>query len=39
VNLAPIDAAWLFEFTAPEVPEKWHAVYVKRGGTPVLIHK
>lgn len=37
VNLAPADAAWLFEFTGPEVPEGWHGAYIKRGGTPVLI--
>ena len=37
VNLAPADAAWLFEFTGPEVPKGWHGVYVKAGGTPVLI--
>jgi lipoprotein-anchoring transpeptidase ErfK/SrfK len=37
VNLAPTDAAWVFEFTGPEVPEGWHGRYVKSGGTPVLI--
>ena len=37
VNLAPADAAWLFEFTGPEVPDGWHGRYVKSGGTPVLI--
>lgn len=37
VNLAPRDAAWLFEFTGPEVPEGWHGRFVKSGGTPVLI--
>ncbi len=37
VNLAPIDAAWLFEFTTPEVPKDWHGVFVKSGGTVVLI--
>jgi lipoprotein-anchoring transpeptidase ErfK/SrfK len=37
VNLAPADAAWVFEFTGPEVPEGWHGRYVKSGGTPVLI--
>lgn len=37
VNLAPADAAWLFEFTTPEVPKDWHGAYAKSGGTPVLI--
>lgn len=37
VNLAPIDAAWLFEFTTPEVPADWHGAFVKAGGTAVLI--
>lgn len=37
VNLAPGDAAWVFEFTGPDVPEGWHGRYVKSGGTPVLI--
>jgi hypothetical protein len=26
INLAPIDAKWLFDFTEPAVPEGWHAV-------------
>lgn len=26
VNLAPIDAKWLFEFSEPELPSGWHAV-------------
>lgn len=37
INLAPADAAWVFAFTGPEVPENWHAAYVKSGGTPILI--
>jgi len=37
VNLAPADAAWVFEFTGPEVPNGWHGRYVKSGGTPILI--
>jgi hypothetical protein len=27
VNLAPIDAAWLFDFTGPRLPAGWAAVY------------
>ena len=26
VNLAPIDAKWLFEWTDPKLPDGWHAV-------------
>jgi len=26
VNLSPIDAKWLFDFTEPRVPEGWHGV-------------
>jgi len=26
VNLAPVDARWLFEFTAPQVPAGWSAI-------------
>jgi hypothetical protein len=37
VNLAPIDAAWMFEFTSPQVPADWHGVFVRSGGTVVLI--
>jgi hypothetical protein len=37
INLAPADAAWVFAFTGPEVPEGWHGRYVKSGGTPVLV--
>lgn len=39
VNLAPADAAWVFEFTRPEVPEQWHGTFVRSGGTPVLIDR
>jgi hypothetical protein len=39
VNLAPTDAAWVFEFTRPEVPQGWHGAFVASGGTTVFIHK
>jgi hypothetical protein len=26
VNLAPIDARWLFDFTEPHLPDGWFAV-------------
>jgi hypothetical protein len=38
VNLAPQDAAWLFEWTDPPVPEGWHAVVNRKRGTLVYIH-
>lgn len=37
VNLAPVDAAWLFEWTDPPVPEDWHSVLNKERGTVVLV--
>lgn len=36
VNLSPRDAAWLFRFTDPHLPEGWHGV--TRTGTIVYIH-
>lgn len=39
VNLSPVDAAWLFEWTDPPVPENWHAVLNKERGTVVYIHR
>ena len=38
VNMAPRDAAWLFRWTDPRVPDGWHAVMTKSGGTIVYIH-
>jgi lipoprotein-anchoring transpeptidase ErfK/SrfK len=38
VNLAPVDAAWLFEWTDPSVPADWHGVVNKERGTVVYIH-
>jgi hypothetical protein len=37
VNLAPLDAAWLFEWTDPVVPPEWHAVLNKERGTVVYV--
>jgi lipoprotein-anchoring transpeptidase ErfK/SrfK len=37
VNLAPADAAWLFEWTDPVVPPEWHGVLNKERGTVVLV--
>jgi lipoprotein-anchoring transpeptidase ErfK/SrfK len=38
VNLAPTDAAWLFGFTTPDVPEGWHAALSLDHGTLVHTH-
>ncbi|HEY8947132.1 MAG TPA: L,D-transpeptidase [Polyangiaceae bacterium] len=37
VNLSPIDAAWLFEWTDPVVPSDWHGVLNKDRGTVVYV--
>lgn len=38
INLAPQDAAWVFGWSTPEVPEGWHAYLEPRGGTVVYTH-
>lgn len=38
VNLSPKDAAWLFEWTDPHVPDDWHTVLNKERGTVVNVH-
>jgi lipoprotein-anchoring transpeptidase ErfK/SrfK len=38
VNLSPVDAAWLFEWTDPSVPPGWHGAINKERGTVVYIH-
>ncbi|WP_437681640.1 L,D-transpeptidase [Sorangium sp. So ce131] len=39
INLAPADAAWLFEWTEPAVPPEWHgALNIEGGGTLVYVH-
>jgi hypothetical protein len=37
INLAPADAAWLFEWTDPPVPEGWHGA-LSPSGTLVVTH-
>lgn len=37
VNLSPVDAAWLFEWTDPAVPPDWHGVINKERGTVVHV--
>ncbi|HEX6276805.1 MAG TPA: L,D-transpeptidase [Polyangiaceae bacterium] len=39
VNLAPVDAAWLFEWTDPSVPGDWHGVLNKERGTVVYVRR
>ncbi len=42
VNLAPIDAHWLFGWTAPQVPPGWHGVEAgpdTAPGTTVVVHR
>ncbi len=36
INLSPIDAGWLFHWTDPPVPERWHGGMSLRQGT--LVH-
>jgi hypothetical protein len=38
VNLHPTDAAWLFAWTDPQVPEGWHGAMTLKTGTIVYIH-
>ena len=38
VNLAPLDAAWLFRWTDPQVPAGWHAALSLKHGTVVYVH-
>jgi hypothetical protein len=39
VNLAPIDSAWLFEWTDPHVPAGWHGALNKDRGTAIQIRQ
>jgi hypothetical protein len=38
INLAPSDAAWIFEWTDPIVPPDWHGAVNAEGGTLVWTH-
>ena len=40
VNLAPLDAKWVFLFTEPHLPEGWHGVWKSdaRPGSRVVVH-
>jgi lipoprotein-anchoring transpeptidase ErfK/SrfK len=42
VNLAPLDAKWLFDFSEPELPKGWHAVRWRPSQEPatlVVLHR
>jgi lipoprotein-anchoring transpeptidase ErfK/SrfK len=40
VNLSPLDARWVFEWSTPELPDGWHGVYPndENPGTMIVIH-
>ncbi|HEX2731745.1 MAG TPA: L,D-transpeptidase [Polyangiaceae bacterium] len=38
VNLSPLDARWLFDWTLPRVPRSWHGAMTVLGGTLVRVH-
>lgn len=40
VNLAPLDARWIFNWASPRLPERWHGVYptADEPGTWIWIH-
>jgi hypothetical protein len=41
VNLAPLDAKYLFFFTDPQIPPGWHGVFATEGrpGSRVIVHE
>lgn len=39
INLAPADAAWLFDWTEPQVPAGWHGALNPNHGTLVYVHR
>ncbi len=38
INLAPLDAKWLFDFTSPAVPPDWHGAQTALTGSVVFVH-
>jgi hypothetical protein len=38
INLAPDDARWLFSWTAPELPARWHGARAEGTGSVVVVH-
>jgi hypothetical protein len=41
VNLAPLDAKWVFFFTSPALPRGWHGVWStdEVPGSRIVIHE
>jgi hypothetical protein len=39
INLAPEDARWLFDWTEPRVPQRWHGARGEGHGSVVSVHK
>ncbi len=41
VNLAPLDAKWLFFFTDPHLPQGWHGIWATKDqpGSRVVVHE
>ena len=38
INVSPADGRWLFDWTDPPVPARWHGALSLRGGTLISIH-
>jgi lipoprotein-anchoring transpeptidase ErfK/SrfK len=38
INLSPLDARWLFDWSEPRVPRPWHGAMSLLGGTLVRVH-
>lgn len=38
INLSPLDARWLFEWSEPRVPEAWHGAMSLLEGTLISVH-
>jgi hypothetical protein len=36
INLSPADAAWLFDWAPPELPERWHGILPGAAALPTL---
>jgi hypothetical protein len=38
INLSPLDARWLFDWTDPQVPPRWHGALSLDDGTLIYVH-
>jgi hypothetical protein len=38
VNLTPTDARWLFQWSAPLLPQGWHGMFVQRRAPSVWVY-